>query len=140
MPRLELFLRQHRNNFRPLHFGGRFCRFDQFPEFGILLKSFVLAGFQAGTEQKILERVPAENAVDEHAQFVPLEIDAIITHPKTVQRPPAQFQFAEGVQFRAERLLGEAAEFAEDMQLQFLGHARQFGGAGWRKDDLEHAG
>jgi hypothetical protein len=24
------------------------------------------------------------------------------------------------------------------LQLQFLGHARHFGGAGWRKDDLEH--
>ena len=78
--------------------------------------------------------------MDEHAQFVPFEIDAIITHPKTVQRSPVQFQFAEGVQFGAERLLGQAAEFAEDLQLQFLGHARQFGGAGRGKDDLEHAG
>jgi hypothetical protein len=26
------------------------------------------------------------------------------------------------------------------LQLQFLGHARHFGGAGWRKDDLEHTG
>jgi hypothetical protein len=26
------------------------------------------------------------------------------------------------------------------LQLQFLGHARHFGGAGWCKDDLEHAG
>lgn len=140
MPRLELFLRQHRNNFRPLHFGGRFCRFDQFPEFGILLKSFVLAGFQAGTEQKILERVPAENAVDEHAQFVPFKIDAVIAHAKTVQRASVHFQFAERIQFGAERLLGQSAEFAEDLQLQFPGHARDFGGAGGRKDDLKHNG
>jgi hypothetical protein len=26
------------------------------------------------------------------------------------------------------------------LQLQFLGHARDFGGAGGRKDDLEHNG
>jgi hypothetical protein len=26
------------------------------------------------------------------------------------------------------------------LQLQFPGHARQFGGAGWSKDDLEHNG
>ena len=117
-------------------FGG----FDQFPKFWICLKRFVLAGLQAGTEQKVLERVAAENAVDEHAQFMPFKIDAIITHAEPMQRPPAQFQFAKRVQFGAERLLGEAAEFAEDLQLQFLGHARHFGGAGWRKDDLEHTG
>jgi len=32
---------------------------------------------------------------------------------------------------------GEAAELAEDVELRFLGHARQFGGAGRREDDLE---
>jgi len=78
--------------------------------------------------------------VDEHAQFVPFKIDAVIAHAKPMQRPPAQFQFAERVQFGAERLLGQSAEFAEDLQLQFLGHARDFGGAGGRKDDLEHNG
>jgi len=123
-----------------LRLGRSLCGFDQFPELGIFLKRFVLAGFQAGAEQKILERVAAENPMHEHAQFVPFEIDAIITHPKTVQRPPAQFQFAEVIQFRAERLLGESAEFAEDLQLQFLGHARQFAGAGRGEDDLEHTG
>ena len=76
--------------------------------------------------------------MDEHAQFVPLKIDAIIAHAKPVQRAPAQFQFAEGIQFRAERLLGQAAEFAEDMQLEFLGHVRQLGGAGGSEDDLKH--
>ena len=122
----------------PLRLGGRPGGFDQFPKLWIFLKCFVLAGFQAGTEQEIVERVAAENAVDEHAQFVPFKIDAIITHAKTVQRPPAQFQFAERIQFGAEGLLGETAEFAEDLQLQFLGHARHFSGAGWSKDDLEH--
>ena len=125
---------------RNLRLGRSLCGFDQFPELWVFLERRVLAGFQAGTEQKILERVAAEDPVDEHAQFVPFKIDAIITHAKTVQRPPAQFQFAEGIQFRAERLLGESAEFAEDLQLQFLGHARQFGGAGRGEDDLKHNG
>ncbi len=122
------------------HLGGGFGGFDQFPKLRIFLQRGVLAGLQAGTEQKILERVAAENPVDEHAQFVPFKIDAIITHAKTVQRPPVQFQLAEGVQFGAEGLLGESAEFAEDLQLQFLGHARHLGGAGGSKDDLKHIG
>jgi len=77
--------------------------------------------------------------VDEHAQFVPLEINAVIAHPKTVQSPPALLQFAELVQFRAEHLLRQAAKLAENLQLQLLRHPRQFGGAGRCENDLKHS-
>ena len=73
----------------------------------------------------------------QHAEFMPLKINAVIAHAKAVQHAPALLQLAELVQLRAEHLLRQAAKIAEDLQLQFLGHPRQFGGGGWRKDDLE---
>jgi hypothetical protein len=34
-------------------------------------------------------------------------------------------------------LLGQAAEFTENLELQFLGHPREFGGAVGRENDLK---
>jgi hypothetical protein len=73
----------------------------------------------------------------QHAKLVPLKINAVITHTKAVQQSPALLQLAEFVQLRAEHLLGQAAKLAEDLQLQFLGHLRQFGGGRWREDYLK---
>jgi len=120
-----------------LRFFGAPSSFNHFPKLGIFLQGFVLAGFQTGTEQKILERMTAENPVDEDAQLMPLKIDAVITDPETVQRAPALFEPAKFLKFRAAHLLGQAAKLAEDLQLQFLGHPGQFSGAGRREDDLK---
>jgi len=73
----------------------------------------------------------------QHAEFVPLKINAVIAHAKAVQDAPALLQLAELVQFRAEHLLRQAAKLAEDLQLQLLGHARQLGGGGRCEDDLK---
>jgi hypothetical protein len=112
-------------------------RFDHFPELWILLQRLVFVRFQTGAEEKILQRVPAQNPMHDHAQFVPLEVNAVVAHAEPVQRPPRAFQFAELVQFGVHHLLRQAAKLAEDLQLQFLGHLRQFRGAGWIKNDLE---
>jgi hypothetical protein len=119
---------------------GSFCGFYQFPEFGIFLKCFILADFQTGSEQEIFQRMPAQNPVNDHAQIVPLKIYAVIAHAKPVQRPRALLQLAELVQLRAAHLLREAAKIAEDLQLQFLGHPRQFRRAGGRENDLKCIG
>ena len=111
--------------------------FNQFPEFRIFLERLVLARFQSGSEQKILERVPAHDSMDQHSKFVPLKIDTIIPHAKAVQDAPALLQFAELAQFRAEHLLGQTAKVAKDLQLQFLRHPPQLGGRRRREDDLK---
>jgi hypothetical protein len=68
---------------------------------------------------------------------VTFKIDAIITDAKPVQDTPASFQFAEFVQFGPAHLLWQAPKVAQHLQLQVLGHPRQFGGAYRRKNDLE---
>ena len=74
-----------------------------------------------------------------HAQFVALEIDAIIPQAKTVQGLAAPLQFAESLQLSAHHFLRQTAKLSEDMQLQFFWHSRQLTGAGGIKDDLEQA-
>jgi hypothetical protein len=118
-------------------FRGSFGGFNQFPKFWIFLERFVLGGFESGAEEEILERMPAENPVDEHAQLVSLKINTIITDAEPVQNASAPFQFAEFIQLGAAHLLRQAAKFTENLQLEFLGHPRQFGGTRWRKDDLK---
>ena len=112
--------------------------FNQLPELRTFLERLVLAGGEAGTEQEILQRVPAQDAVDQHAEFVPLEIDAVIAHAEAVQRAPGLLQLAELFQFRADHLLRQPAKIAEDLELQFLGHPPQLGGGGGRENDLKH--
>ncbi len=65
-------------------------------------------------------------------EFVPLKINAVIPHAKAMQRSPAAFELAEFIEVGAHHLLGQTAKFAEDLQLQVLGHPPQFGGAGRR--------
>ena len=81
--------------------------------------------------------MPAEDPVHEHAQFVPLKINAVIADAEPVQDAPAALQLPKFIQFGAAHLLGQAAKIAKDLQLEFLGHPRQFGGARRREDDLE---
>src|SRR3989442_13755887 len=52
-------------------FPGR--RLDQFPELRILLQRFVLLHLESRAEEKIFERVPAENAMHHQAQLVALK-------------------------------------------------------------------
>ena len=49
------------------------------------------------------------------------------------------FKLAEILQFAGDDMLRQAAKISEDLQLQFLGHAGQFSGAGGRKNDLKRA-
>ncbi len=54
-----------------------------------------------------------------------------------MQGAAGPFELAEGVQVGVQDLLGQPAELAENLELKFLGHARQFGRAGGIKDDLK---
>ena len=116
-----------------------FGRFDQLPEFRVLLQGFVFLHFQSGPEEEILEGMAIEDAVDEQAQLVAFEIDAVIADPEAVQSAAGAFEFAERIQFGVHDLLGQAAKLAQDLELQFLGHAGQFRRAGGIEDDLEWA-
>jgi hypothetical protein len=111
--------------------------FDHVPEFRIVLQCLVLGDGQAGTEKEILEAVLAENAMDDDAEFVAFEVHAIVSHAESMKNLAAAFEFAEAFQFRADDLLGNATEFAENGELKLFRHFRQFSGAGRIKDDLK---
>lgn len=117
--------------------GGHAGRLDHLPEFGIFLQGLVLTCGQTGAKQKILERVAAENAVDNDAQFVALEIYAVISNAKTVEGLAGALQMAEVMKITFQHFARKAAKFAEDLELQFPGHAAQFGGARGIKNNLE---
>ena len=68
---------------------------------------------------------------------MPLEINPVVADPEPVQGAAGPFELAEGVQVGVQDLLGQPAELAENLELKFLGHARQFGRAGGIKDDLK---
>src|SRR5438105_3742679 len=117
--------------------GGSPGRFDQFPELGIFLQRLVFAGREAGTEQEILERVAAEDPMHDNSQLMPLEINAIIPQPKPVQNLPVPLQFPKPLQVRSHDFLRQSAELPQNVQLQFLGHLRQFGRTRGIEDDLK---
>ena len=73
------------------------------------------------------------------AQLVPLKIDAIISQPKAMQDLSVPLQFPEPFEIGFHHLLRQPAELAQNVQLQFLGHLRQFNRAGWIEDDLERS-
>lgn len=114
-------------------------RLDQFPKLRILLQRLVFVHFDAGPEQKVLQRMPAENAMHYQAKLMPFEIDAVIANAKSLQNPPSSLEFPELIDFCVHDLLRQAAKFTKDLQLQLLRHSRQFGSARRVKNDLERA-
>ena len=111
--------------------------FDQFPKFRVFLQGLVFAHLDAGAEEEILQRMPAQNAMHEHAELVALKINPVIANPETVQRVAVTFEFAKIFQFAGNDVLGQTAKITEDLELQFLGHPREFGRRRRREDDLK---
>src|SRR5581483_4986835 len=111
--------------------------FNHLPEFRVFLKNFIFARREAGAEEEIFESVAAEDAMDDHAEVVPLEINAIIAEAKAMEGLAVALEFAEMLEIALHGLLGKAAKFAEDVKLQFPGHLGQFRGADGVEDDLE---
>jgi len=74
-----------------------------------------------------------------YAKFVTLEINAVISHAKTVQNAAGSFELSEGIGVGVHQLLRQAAKLTQDLQLQFLGHARQFCRTGWIENDLKRS-
>ena len=78
-----------------------------------------------------------QDAVDDQAKFVAFEINAIIANPKAVQTLACAFEFAELVQFGVHNASWQTAELAQDLQLEFLRHSSELGGASRIKNDLK---
>src|SRR4051794_28730124 len=77
--------------------------------------------------------------MNHEAEFVPLEIDAIIPDPKAVQNSSVALEFAKLVELRLHDLLRQPTKLTEDLQLQFLGHSGKLRRAGGVEDDLERS-
>ena len=91
--------------------------FDHFPELGIVLKLFVLAGGQVGSEEEVADGVSAEDTVHDDTKHMPFEVEAVVTETVTREGPTVPGQAAEmGV--LALQFLGQATELTEDMQLE----------------------
>ena len=103
------------------------------------MQRLILLHLDAGPEQKVLQGVPAENPMHHQTKFVPFKINPVIPDAKSLQNPPCPLEFPELIDFCVHDLLRQAAKFTQDLQLQLLGHARQFGGAGRVENDLERA-
>jgi hypothetical protein len=116
---------------------GPDCGLNEFPELGILFEGLVFVKFEAGAEVKILERVTAENAMYHHAELVPLEVNPVIAHTETMERAAGALELPELVEFGIHDLLRKAAKLAQNVELKFLGHAREFSGTDGIKDYLE---
>ena len=73
-----------RRRLRDLYFSGStlggspFGRLDQLPELRILLQRLVFRNLQTGAEEEVFEGMAVEDAMDDQAQVVPFEIDAVI--------------------------------------------------------------
>ncbi len=72
-----------------------FTGFDQLPEVWIILQILIFSDkVDLGAEAEVLQRVAAQDAVDQHAQLMLLEINAIISQTVAVQDPSIPFQTA----------------------------------------------
>jgi len=75
--------------------------------------------------------------MNDHSQFMTLEIDAVIAQAKAMQGFARALQFAEMEQITFKNFLGQAAKFAEDVKLQLARHPGQFRRANRIEDDLK---
>ena len=75
--------------------------------------------------------------MDDDSEFVPLKINPVIAESKPMECLARAFEMAELVEIALEHFTGKAAKLAEDVELQFARHLRQFAGAGRIKNDLE---
>ena len=73
----------------------------------------------------------------DNSQQMPLEINPIIAQAKAMQDFSVPLQFPEPFEIGFHHFLGQSTELAQDVQLQFPGHLRQFDRAGRIEDDLE---
>jgi hypothetical protein len=102
-----------------------------------LLEGGILADGQVRAIEKILERVAAEDTVDDDAEVVLFELDAVIAEAKAMEDLSVALQFAKAFELGRHDLVGQPAEFAEDVQLQFLRHAGKLRRAGRVENNLE---
>ena len=120
-------------SFRFRFFGG----LDKLPKFGVFLQGFILTHLDPGAEEKIFKRVAAQNAMNQHAERMALKVNPVIAQAEAVQNMTITLQPAEIFQLTANDMLRQPAKVPQDLELQFLGHAPEFGSAGGREDDLK---
>src|ERR1051325_2188551 len=113
------------------------CGFDEFPEFRILLKRLVFGNRKIRTIEKVFERVFIHDAIDQYAEFVTFEIDTVIAETKAMKSAASAMETAVFFQIVLYHFFRQAAEFAENVELEFLRHLGQFSRAGGIKNNLE---
>jgi hypothetical protein len=75
--------------------------------------------------------------MDNDSQVVALEVNSVIAQAEAMKSLPIPFQFSELMEITVDYFLGQASEFAEDVQLEFSRHLCQLGSADRIENDLE---
>lgn len=70
-------------------------------------------------------------------QIVALKVHPEVADPKTMQGFSCSPEFSKSIQLVTKQLRWNPAKLTQNLQLQFLGHPRQFCGADGIEDDLE---
>ena len=118
--------------------GGRFGRLDQFPELRVFLQGPILAAGQFVAVEKIAQLFfRVKNPVNQDAEVVPLEVHPVVTQPEAEHVVAVTVEPAKLVHLVAADVVRQPAEFAEYLQLQFLGQRAQLCRGGGSEDDLE---
>src|SRR5437879_4879800 len=65
--------------------GRETSRFDQLPKFGILLQGFIFLQLESRAIQKVFQGVTAKDAMNDEAELVSLEVNAVIANPKAME-------------------------------------------------------
>lgn len=104
------------------------------------MQHLVLGHGELGAEEKILERVFMEHAMDEQARLDALEINPVFLGAIAVEIALLAMELAEFIGIGPVEVLGQKIEFAQDLQLEHFGQVGQFGGAAIVENNLEHGG
>ena len=104
------------------------------------MQHFVLGHGELGAEEKILDRVLVQDAMDEQARLGALEINPVFLGAVAVEIAFLAMELAEFIGIGLVEVLGQEIEFAQDLQLEHFGQVGQLAGATVVEDDLEHDG
>ncbi len=111
---------------------------DQFPEMRVILQYLILThiDIDAGAEEEILERIAAQNPVDQNTQIMLFKVNPVISQTEAVKGPALTLQAPETF-IGLINLLRQAAEFTQDIQLQIPGHLGKLRGGHRSEYDLK---
>src|SRR5208283_667190 len=112
-------------------------RLEQLPEFRVVLQKLVLGDRQFAAEEKVLQRILAEDAPHIDDVAVALEVDAVVLHAIPIDLFPGARELPKFLIILLE-IVREQLEAVDNFQLQLARQFRQFLGAHGIEDDLQH--